>query len=453
MSGKILIVDDDQVLCETIHMDLERHGYACVWTTSADNTLTLIETENVDVAMIDLFLPDVDGIDVCESIVANRPDIPVIAITAFGTMEVAIAAIRAGVFDFITKPVDFDLLRIHLDRALKHRMLHEQIKTLSSKLERSHGFHSLLGSSPVMQRLYDQLVRISDTDATVLITGESGTGKELVARALHSQSRRAKGPFIAVSCPALPATLMESELFGHAQGAFTDARVARRGILVQAHGGTVFLDEIGHMPASVQPKLLRVLETHSVRPLGSEKEVAFDARILAATNQDLDSAVEDGRFREDLLFRINVIQLDLPPLRDRGNDILILAQHFVEQFAKQMDKIVLGFTEPVSEKLLDYGWPGNVRELRNVIERSVALTRYERIVLDDLPERIRIFKKRTFAINGDKLEDFLTLQALEQRYIEHVLKRTGNNKTLAARVLGVDRKTLYRKLGRGDDTP
>jgi DNA-binding NtrC family response regulator len=366
--------------------------------------------------------------------------------TAFGSMDMAIDAIRAGVFDFMNKPIDFDLLRIHVDRALKHRSMKEQIKTLTSELERSRGFDTMLGSSPTMQKLYEQLSKVSDTDMTVLITGESGTGKELVARAIHNHSRRVRGPFIAISCPALPDTLLESELFGYEKGAFTDARTPRRGILVQAYGGAVFLDEIGDMPLSLQPKLLRALETRAVRPLGGGKEISFDARIIAATNCDLESAVEDGRFREDLLYRINVIRIEIAPLRNRGKDTLLLAQYFIEVFAKQTAKDVHGFTEAVAVKLLDYSWPGNVRELRNVMERAVALTHHDRIIVEDLPDSIRNYQKKNFEIGGDSSNTLIPLAEVEQRYIQHVLEKTGNNKALAARVLGIDRKTLYRKL-------
>ncbi|MEJ2652986.1 MAG: sigma-54 dependent transcriptional regulator [Gammaproteobacteria bacterium] len=448
MTDKILIVDDDQSLCETIQMDLKRHGYGAVWTTSGEDAVALIEKDDFDCALVDMVLEDLNGIELCKRIVENRPDVPVIAITAFGSLEMAIAAIRAGVYDFMNKPIEFDLLRIHIDRALKHRSLKEQIKTLNKALERSRGFDTLLGSSPPMQRLYGQLARISETDMTVLITGESGTGKELVARAIHNHSRRASGPFIAISCPALPDTLLESELFGHVKGAFTDARATRRGILVQAHGGTVFLDEIGDMSLSLQPKLLRALETRAVRPLGGGEEVSFDARIIAATNCDLDSAVEEGSFREDLLFRINVVEIELAPLRDREKDPLVLAQFFVNLFADQMGKDVRGFTEVVAAKLLDYSWPGNVRELRNVMERAVALAQHDKIIVEDLPESIRNYRKKNFEIGGDSPNVLLSLAEVEQQYIQYVLEKTGGNKTLAARVLGLDRKTLYRKLRR-----
>ncbi len=280
----------------------------------------------------------------------------------------------------------------------------------------------------------------------MLITGESGTGKELVARALHQRSRRRDQPFVAVNCAALPDTLLESELFGHVKGAFTDARNDRKGLFVQAEGGTLLLDEIGEMPLAMQPKLLRALEENKVRPVGSEKEVAFDVRLLASTNRDLETAVEEGRFRKDLFFRIDVIQVELPPLRARGADALLLAQHFIEDCAGRAGKQVVGMSEGVAEKLLAYSWPGNVRELRNVIERAVALTRFDKLTVDDLPEKIRDYRSSQVVIGGNDPGELVPLEEVERRYILHVLDCVGGNRTLAARTLGLDRKTLYRKL-------
>jgi len=267
-----------------------------------------------------------------------------------------------------------------------------------------------------------------------------------VAQALHRRSRRHKGPFVAVNCAALPDTLLESELFGHKSGAFTDAKTERKGLFFQADGGTLFFDEIGDFPMALQPKLLRSLEERCVRPIGGTSEVAFDVRIIAATNRDIETAVEENRFREDLYYRINVIQIDLPPLRERGTDILLLAQHFVEQFSIRSDKQIEGISDTASEKLLNYSWPGNIRELRNTIERAVVLTRYEKISVDDLPEKIRDYKTSNFLVGSDNPSELIPVQEVERRYILHVLKTVGGNKTLAARVLGLDRKTLYRKL-------
>ncbi len=446
MRGKILIVDDEQMMCEMLEDDLKRHGFHPTSYLSAEKALDALKTESFDVLLTDMNLPDMNGIELCERVVTNRPDIPVIVITAFGSMETAIAAIRAGAYDFVTKPIDTEFLVLSLDRAVNHRGLQEKVKILDEALKKSHQFDELIGQSPPMRKLIDRLQRVADTETSILITGETGTGKELVALALHRRSRRQKGPFVAVNCAALPDALLESELFGYKSGAFTDAKTEHKGLFFQANGGTLFFDEIGDFPLTLQPKLLRSLEERRVRPIGGTSEIAFDARIIAATNRDIETAVEENRFREDLYYRINVIQIDLPPLRERGTDILLLAQHFVEQFAIRSDKQIAGISNSASEKLLNYTWPGNIRELRNIIERAVVLTRYEKISVDDLPEKIRNYKTSQFLIGSDNPSELVPIQEVEHRYILHVLKIVGGNKTLAARVLGLDRKTLYRKL-------
>jgi DNA-binding NtrC family response regulator len=446
MRGKILIVDDEKMMCEMLEDDLKRYGFHPTWYISAGKALDALKTESFDVLLTDLNLPNMSGIELCERIVANRPDIPVIVITAFGSMDTAIAAIRAGAYDFVTKPIDTEFLVLALDRAVKHRGLQEKVKFLDKALKKSHRFDELIGESLLMRKLMNRLERVADTETSILITGETGTGKELVAQALHKRSRRSKGPFVAVNCAALPDALLESELFGHKRGAFTDAKTERRGLFLQAHGGTLFFDEIGDIPLPLQAKLLRSLEERCVRPIGGTSEVAFDVRIIAATNRDIETAIEEGRFREDLYYRINVIQIDLPPLRERGTDILLLAQHFVEQFAIRSNNQITGISNTASEKLLNYTWPGNVRELRNTIERAVVLTGYEKISVDDLPEKIRDYKASRFLVESDNPSELVPIQEVERRYILHVLKTVGGNKTLAARVLGLDRKTLYRKL-------
>jgi two-component system response regulator HydG len=282
----------------------------------------------------------------------------------------------------------------------------------------------------------------------VLVTGESGTGKELAARALHAHGRRRAGPFVAINCAALPEALLESELFGHAKGAFTDAREKRVGLFQQASGGTLFLDEIGEMPLTIQAKVLRALETRQVRPLGAQSEVAFDARIVAATNRDLESEVEEARFREDLLYRLNVIQIEMPSLRARGGDILLLAQAFLERFAAKSGKNVERLSSAVGEKLLAYAWPGNVRELQNCIERAVALARYEEITVEDLPPRIRDYRRSHVLLASDDPSELVSMDEVERRYALRVIEATGGNKNRAARILGWDRKTLYRHLAR-----
>ena len=446
MKPRVLIVDDEQGMCELIEADLRLREIGSSWYTSADEGLDALARDSFDVVLTDLKMPRIDGIEFCRRIVANRPDVPVVVMTAFGSMETAVAAIRAGAYDFITKPIEMDMLALTLQRAVRHRQLQEQVKVLSEAVERTERFDELLGASPAMQKLYDQLSRIADSETSVLLLGESGTGKELAARSLHKRSRRRDQPFVAVNCAALPDTLLESELFGHAKGAFTDARSDRKGLFAQAEGGTLFLDEITEMPLAMQPKLLRALEESAVRPVGGDQEVPFDARILAATNRDLESAVDEGRFRKDLYFRINVIQMQLPPLRSRGTDTLLLAQHFVEQFAARSGKQVEGISQAVGERLLAYTWPGNVRELRNVIERAVALTRYEKLAVEDLPEKIRDWRSSQVFIGGDDPAELVPMEEVERRYLLHVIRAVDGNKTLAARILGLDRKTLYRKL-------
>jgi two-component system response regulator HydG len=446
MTGRILIVEDDRSMGEMLEADLRLRDLETIWHPTAEEVLAQLQDDDVDVVLTDLKLVGLSGLDLCARIVANRPDIPVVVLTAFGSMETAMAAIRAGAYDFVNKPVDMDALALVLERALQHHALQAKVNTLSAALAQSQRFEAFIGESLPMQQLYQQLARIASSDAAVLITGESGTGKELVAQALHRQSRRATGPFVPVNCPALPPTLLESELFGHVRGAFTDARTERTGLFVQADGGTVLLDEIGDFPLDLQPKLLRVLETSTVRPVGSSKERHVDVRVFTATNRDLDAAVEAGRFREDLFYRINVITLAVPPLRDRGTDILLLAQHFLVRCAARSGKPMLGITEGAAAKLLEYAWPGNVRELRNAIERAVALTRYERLVVEDLPEKIRTYHTSHLLIGSENSTELISMEEVERRYIQHVLTAVGGNKTLAARILGFDRKTLYRKL-------
>jgi two-component system response regulator HydG len=433
-------------MCEMIEADLRLRSFEPTWTTSPGDALEKLKSEHYQVLLTDLKMPEMSGTELCKRAGANRPDVPVVVMTAFGSLDTAVEAIRAGAYDFVTKPVEMDMLALTLRRAIGHHELQEQIKILREKVERTVRFDEMLGASPPMQELFDQLARIADSEASVLITGESGTGKELVARAIHSRSRRADRPFVPVNCAALPDNLLESELFGHAKGAFTDARDARRGLILQAEKGTLFLDEIGEFPPATQAKLLRALEEQKLRPVGGDEEIPFDVRILSATNRDLETAVEEGRFREDLYFRINVIQVEVPPLRARGSDILLLAQHFLEVFASRANRGVTGISQPVAQKLMSYSWPGNVRELRNVIERAVALTRFDNLAVDDLPEKIRDYKQSQVVFSRNDPTELTTLEDVERRYILHVLESVGGNKTLASRVLGLDRKTLYRKL-------
>ena len=449
---KLLIVDDDESMCKFVGSGLDKRGFATEWRVDAPQAIEALTASDYDLVVTDLNLGDIDGLQLCRHVVANRPDTPVIVITAFGDMKTAIAALRAGAHDFINKPIEIEVLARAIQRALSDRDLLEEVTRLRQEVERRRSVDDLIGESAAIKAVHEVIRRVASTDASVLITGESGTGKELVARAIHERGDRAKKPFVAMNCAAVPANLLESELFGHVRGAFTDARTARKGLLAEADGGTLLLDEIGEMPIEMQPKLLRVLQEEEFRPVGADRSIAFDVRIIAATNRDLEGEVEEGRFREDLYYRLNVVEIPVPPLRARGNDILLLGQHFLTRIAEKVEKPVRGIAKDTARRLLEYDWPGNVRELENCIERAVTLTRFDQIVLEDLPAKIREFESKRVVLVDHDVENVLTLEELERRYIERVLEMVDENKSAAARLLGVDRRTLYRKLARADKT-
>ncbi|MDX2053034.1 MAG: sigma-54 dependent transcriptional regulator [Polyangiaceae bacterium] len=446
--SKILIVDDDADVCALLRDSLLKQGHTADACGALKDASERIASDDYDVVVTDLQLAGESGLELCEWMKQNRADVPVIVITGFGNMDTAVSAIRAGAYDFITKPVDLNLLEFTVRRAAQHRDLHAEVRRL--RLASSHhlGIEGMIGESSPIKKLAGLILRVANSDATVLISGESGTGKELIAHALHKTSERAAGPFVAVNCAALPSELLESELFGHERGAFTDARRAREGLLREASGGTLFLDEIGEMSLDMQVKLLRALQERKVRPVGGSQEVAFTARLVAATNKDLESEVEEGRFRADLYYRINVVRLHAPPLRARGNDVLLLAQHFVASIAKRSAHPIKGFSSEAAKRLLDYDWPGNVRELENTVERAMALAQFDEIGLEDLPEKVQSYQSTQLVIGGGNPEDLLTLEELEKRYILKVLATVSGNKTQAAKVLELDRRTLYRKLDR-----
>jgi two-component system response regulator HydG len=441
MTAKILIVDDEPDMCRLIEVGLAPGGHEAVSTVSAAEALDHLEANDFDAVITDVRMRNVDGLALCREIVARRPDLPVIVITAFGSMETAIEALRAGAHDFLTKPFELEALRHTVEKALTHRALAKKIVRLEEALRESRDFDSIVGESAPMQRLYELVERVAVSDAVVLVTGESGTGKELVARALHRRSERRSGPFVAVNCAAMPEHLLESELFGHVKGAFTDARADRRGLFLEADRGTLFLDEIGELPLELQPKLLRALEERTVRPVGAASEIPFDVRIVAATNRDLREAVARGEFREDLLYRIRVIEIETPPLRVRGNDVLLLAQRFLEHYAAIAKKPVTGFVPAVAERLTSHPWPGNVRELKNCVERAVTLARFNEITLDDLPSDLV-----SRAVATHEPAELVPMEEVERRYVLRVLEASGGNKSLASKILGFNRKTLYRKL-------
>ncbi|HMI87498.1 MAG TPA: sigma-54 dependent transcriptional regulator [Polyangiaceae bacterium] len=448
MTADILIVDDDVPLCETLELGLTKRGYRTASCVSAVDALARLAAEDFDVVVTDLNMRGTGGIELCARIVANRPDIPVVVLTGFGSLDTAVMAIRAGAYDFISKPVELDVLAIAINRAAKHRELREEVRRLRIEAVRNEPPGQFVGKSTAMRSVYDLIERVADSETTVFVTGESGTGKELVATALHSLSRRRGQPLVAINCAAMPEGVLESELFGHTKGAFTDAKNDRPGLFLQAEGGTLFLDEIGDLPLTLQPKLLRVLQERSVRPVGGRSWLPINVRLIAATNRDLESAIEESRFREDLYYRINVVHIDLPPLRSRAGDVLPLAQHFLRQFAARAGKNIVAIAPGAAEKLVAYAWPGNVRELQNCIERSVALARYDQIGVDDLPDKVRSYRSSHVIVAGDDPSELVRMEELERRYIARVMETVGGNKTAAARILGLDRKRLYRMLDR-----
>ena len=446
MSGTILLVDDDRSMGDMLVRALGKRGFVAKHASSGAEALSTMQTQSFDVVVTDLNMMGIDGIALCRRIVESQPDVPVIVITAFGSMETAISAIRAGAYDFITKPFEVDTLDIALARAIQHRVLKDEVRRLREHTRNAAPSEEMIGTSPAMQRVYDLLSRIADSDVSVLVMGETGTGKELVARAIHRQSKRVGQPFVAINCSAVPESLLESELFGHTKGAFTDARGARKGLFQQANGGTLFLDEIGDMPVALQPKLLRVLQERAVRPVGSDQEFPIDVRVIAATHRELEAMVEDRVFREDLYYRLNVVSVEMPPLRARGNDVLVLAQHYLREAARRSGKRVEGISPEAAERLLSYPWPGNVRELVNCMERAVALTRFDSITVEDLPAKVRDHKRTQVVVVAENDEELVSMDEVEHRYIAKVMEAVQGNKTRAAEVLGFDRKRLYRKL-------
>jgi len=456
-----LVVDDDPDAAELLTRWLRRLGAKAEAVHGTRDALDrLSQDASYDVVIADLQMEGPDGLELCRRVPDKVPDLPVIVVTGHGSVEAATGALRAGAYDFLTKPVDRTLLEHSVARAAHQRRLAVELEGLRRSVKaadgRNDGLGALVGASRPMRQTYDLVKRVAATDASVLITGESGTGKELVAHALHDESDRHEGPFVAINCAAVPASLIESELFGHVKGAFTDARGTRDGLFVKASGGTLFLDEIGELPPETQPKLLRALQERRVRPVGGDQEREFDARIVAATNRNLEDDVKAGRFREDLFYRVNVVRLELPPLRDRGTDVLLLAQKFIERYATRHGKPVTDLSHEAADKLLAYDWPGNVRELENAIDRAVALTRHERLAVEDLPARIVDYRPATVDLSPEEPELLLPMHEVERRYIDRVLELTGGNKARTARILGFDRRTLYRKLQRfadRDDQP
>lgn len=441
---RVLAVDDDLEMCKLLSDVLSGEGFSVLTIGSSLEAAKIIKKEEFDVIITDLKMEGLKGLDLLEEVKKIAPLTPVVIITAFGTIESAIQAMKLGAYDYITKPFQMDELVLTVKKSLENRLLKKEVMRLKKEIESRYQFHNLIGKSSPMQSIYDLIERISNTSSNVLLTGESGTGKELVAKAIHYNGCRKEGPFIAVNCAAIPETLIESELFGYKKGAFTDAKADKKGLISKAHEGTLFLDEITEMPYTLQAKLLRVIEDKEVRPLGGTSSYIIDVRIISASNRDIKFLIQEGRFREDLFYRLKVIDIELPPLRQRREDIPLLIQHFIKNINNDLKKKISGVSEEALKILLNYSWPGNVRELENVMERAITLSQQEIILPEDLPPLM------IQGADGNLIEKALgekyTMDQLEKEYIRRVLIEVGGNKTRAAEILGLDRKTLYRKL-------
>jgi len=446
MASAVLVVDDDSETCQLIEQQLEQRGYDVDWRLSAADALAALQERDYDVVLADLNMGQTNGLDLCRRIAENYTDLPIIVVSAFGNMAAAISALHAGASDFVNKPFDWAQLEASIGAALRRRALREKQRRLEPVGRPTAPRTLACADSAAMRRVEELLARVADADTTVMLSGESGCGKEVVARALHARGRRASLPFVAVNCAAVPPHLLEAELFGHVRGAFTDASSTRRGLFQEAAGGTLLLDEIGDMPRDMQPKLLRVLQERCFRPVGGNELVPLESRVITATHRRLEDDVAKGRFREDLFFRLNVVHIPIPALRERGADILSLSEQFILEFALRMTKPVHGVSRAAAEKLLAYDWPGNVRQLRNVIERAVTLTRRDQIDVDDLPDAVT--RHRAGAVAQPAIEAPVTLDQLEKLHIQRVLNVYKGNKTRAAKSLGIDRRTLYRMLDR-----
>ena len=440
----ILVVDDDADMREWVKEDLEHEGFAVETAGGGRAGVERVKAGGIDLVVTDVKMPDLDGLDLLREVREVEPSPFVIVVTGFGSIDTAIRAVKLGAYDYITKPFKIDQLLLSIDKALAERSLRREVVRLREEVSRQDRLDDIIGRSAPMQEIFTLVRRLSASNANLLITGESGTGKELIARAVHARSPRKGRLFVAVNCAAIPENLLESELFGYARGAHSTANADRHGLFAEAHGGTLFLDEIAELPLSLQPKLLRVLQDGEVRPLGTNRTERADVRVIAATNRELERQLREGRFREDLYYRLNVIQIQLPPLRGRQEDILPLAEHFLARAAGRSTKPVRGWKESAKRLLFAYHWPGNVRELENVVERAVALAESEFIGPDDLPRALQ--ERKSQDLLSSAVAQGFTLDQLEREFIERVLELEGGNKTRAAQRLGLDRKTLYRKL-------
>ena len=445
----VLVVEDEELMRSILRQLLENVGYRVLTADSAENALEIFSGEDVAATLTDIKMAGMDGLELLDQIKTIDTEALVIIMTAYSSVDSAIAALRKGAYDYITKPfVNEDLLQT-VGNAIRTKELFKENRNLRRELDKHYSFSEIIGTSEALQRVFRVVEKVADTTASVLIEGESGTGKELIARAIHYKSRRAALPFLAVNCGALPESILESELFGHTKGAFTGATGDKKGLFRSADGGTLLLDEIGEMPPALQVKLLRALQEHEVTPVGASVPVKFDARIVAATNKNLETEVAQNRFREDLFYRLNVIEINLPPLRERREDVPLLAKHFAAKFAREQNTTEKIISREAMSALLNYEWRGNVRELENAIERSFILSNDE-IELENLPPKIKSGAAHNYEMRDPEgLRP--TLEEMERRYIREIMTAVEDDKTAAAEILGIDLSTLYRKLKRYEE--
>lgn len=457
--SRILVVDDEESMRQLLEIALGKEGYRITLAESGKKATGLFDQSSYDLVISDIKMPDMSGVEVLRHIKESDPTIPVIMMTAYASAETAVEALRLGAYDYLTKPFKIEELKNNIRNALEKVRLKRENETLKRELKQKHGLDSMLGTSPRMLELFEHIRSVATTNSTVLITGESGTGKELAARAIHVRSPRANEPFVSINCGAVPETLLESELFGHQKGSFTGATASHKGLVEVAHKGTIFLDEIGEMSTTMQVKLLRVLQEKKIRPIGSTEEIEVDVRILAATNRDLELGVKEGTFREDLYYRLAVIPIHLPPLRERREDIPLLAEHFLEKARRSSGKNITKIADEAVERLKLYDWPGNVRELENVIERAMALETANVILVERLPEKVREERRpEPEELLADPQSDFPDdgidftdrVASLERRLLTEAMNRAGGVQTKAAKLLNMNLRSfryLLQKYG------
>ncbi|MCX5918493.1 MAG: sigma-54 dependent transcriptional regulator [Deltaproteobacteria bacterium] len=438
---RVLVVDDDEITCNLLEEVLSKEGYAVHKALDGREAIDRGEKQTYDVVLSDIKMIDVDGMEVLRAYRQRSPETIIIMMTAFGSIETAIRAIKEGAYDYVSKPFKLDEIKLTLQRALEQRRLVEENIHFRQELITKYKLENIVGRSPQMLQVYKTIARVAESRSTVLVTGESGTGKELIARAIHFNSPRAARPFVAVDCSSLAETLLESELFGHVRGAFTGAVAAKKGLFEEADRGTCFLDEIGDISLAMQAKLLRVLQEHEIKRVGGTETIKIDVRIVAATNQNLEALVTEKKFREDLFYRLNVVSIHLPSLRERPEDVPLLADHFLRKYASQNNKPVSRISPEAMDLLVRHRWPGNVRELENVLERAATLSGTNLILPEDLPRRLQMEPAQ---VSLSSIPSRMPLSELEKLYIQKVLEETGGNKKKAADILGIDRRTLYR---------